>query len=138
MSPAMKAALDETARRRSYQIAYNERHGITPRSATKAGDQGGAFAEQLAARKDRAAEPGVTYQGQVYTPADIPELTTRMITAAEELKFEEAARWRDLIHRIESDGQAAADASDDAPAKAKSKSKSKSKSKGKGKRRGRR
>ncbi len=128
MSPAMKAALDETARRRAYQIAYNERNGIIPRSATKAGDQGGAFAEQLAARKDRAAEPGVAYQGEVYTPADIPELTARMTTAAEDLKFEEAARWRDLIHRIESDGQA--DAGGDAPAKPKAK--------GKGRRRGRR
>ncbi|MFM2091479.1 MAG: excinuclease subunit UvrB [Planctomycetota bacterium] len=128
-SPAMRAALDETARRRAYQIAYNERLGITPRSATKAGDHGGAFAEQLAARAGRAAEPGVRYQGQVFGPADIPELTVRMTTAAEELKFEEAAKWRDLIHRIESDGQAAdAGGGDEGPRKPKAK----------GRRRGRR
>jgi hypothetical protein len=44
----------------------------------------------------------VTYQGGTYGPSDIPELTTRMVAAAESLHFEEAARLRDVIKAIES------------------------------------
>ncbi len=104
MSPAMKAAISETDRRRAYQIAYNNQHGIIASNAKKQGDYGASFSEQLASRK--AAEPGASYGGARYTPTDIPELTSRMIATAEELRFEEAARLRDLIHRIEADGSA--------------------------------
>jgi excinuclease ABC subunit B len=100
LSPALKAAIDETDRRRTYQQEYNREHGIIARSATKQGDQRVSFADQLAAR--RAAESGVTYQGGTYGPSDIPELTTRMVAAAESLHFEEAARLRDVIKAIES------------------------------------
>jgi len=103
-SPAMRFAIEETNRRRAYQIAYNERHGITPRTVLKQGDFGSSFAEQLAARK--VAASGVTYDGSILTPADLPDLTARMIAAAEELRFEEAARLRDTIKRIEAEGSA--------------------------------
>jgi excinuclease ABC subunit B len=107
-SPAMASAIRETERRRAHQLAYNETHGITPRTAVKQ-DTSAAFAEQRAAR--RVAEPGATYdRGQTYTPADIPELTQQMIAAAEELRFEEAARLRDLVKKIESEGTASAEA----------------------------
>jgi excinuclease ABC subunit B len=108
-SPAMATALSETERRRAHQLAYNTEHGIIPRSAVRQGDLAGTFAEQLAAR--RAAEAGAAYEGRIYGPSDLPELTTAMIAAAEELRFEEAARLRDLIHRIEAEGKA-----DDLPA----------------------
>ncbi len=110
-SAAMRAALGETDRRRAYQIAYNTEHGITPRTATKQ-DTAHTFAEQIKAR--RVAEPtgsGYDAGGDAprVTTADIADLTTRMVAAAEELRFEEAARLRDQIKRIEADGSAPAE-----------------------------
>ncbi len=104
-SPAMTKAIGETARRRERQATFNTAHGITPRTAHKVGSLGGSFADQLAGRK--AAEHGVAYRadGDVKTSADIPELTQRMIDAAENLRFEEAGRLRDLIKAIEATGQ---------------------------------
>jgi len=104
ISPAMRFAIDETERRRAYQIAYNLRNGITPTSALKQGDYGATFSAQLASRK--AAEGGVVYDGSILTPADLPDLTLRMVAAAEDLRFEEAARLRDTIKRIEAEGSA--------------------------------
>ena len=104
ISPAMRFAIDETARRRVYQCAYNTQHGITPTSALRQGDFGSSFAAQLASRK--AAEGGVAYDGSILTPADLPDLTARMVAAAEDLRFEEAARLRDTIRRIEAEGSA--------------------------------
>ncbi len=104
ISPAMRFAIDETERRRAYQIAYNLQHGITPTSALKQGDYGTTFSAQLASRK--AAEGGVVYDGSILTPADLPDLTARMVAAAEDLRFEEAARLRDTIKRIEAEGSA--------------------------------
>ncbi len=114
-SPAMRAALDETDRRRAHQVAYNITHGITPRQAQRQGSMAGTFANSLASR--RAAEAGQGYQAgdTVFTRADIPDLTARMTTAAEELRFEEAGRWRDVIKAIEG-GQAAVSAPTDGSA----------------------
>ncbi len=118
-SPGMLAAIDETARRRDKQIAFNTENGITPRTAHKVGSLGGSFADQLAGRK--AAENGVAYRadGEVKTTADLPDLTRRMVEAAENLRFEEAARLRDVIKAIEVTGQAAEGAAvSDQPARA--------------------
>ena len=106
-SPAMKAAIAETLRRREHQLAFNIEHGITARTAHKVGSLGGSFADQLAGRK--VAETGTVYRadgGEVKTLDDIPELTRRMVDAAENLHFEEAARLRDVIKAIESGGSA--------------------------------
>ncbi len=114
-SPAMRAALDETDRRRAHQVAYNVTHGITPRQAQRQGSMAGTFAQSLAGR--RAAEAGQGYRAgdTVFTSADIPDLTARMTTAAEELRFEEAGRWRDVIKAIES-GQTSVSAPTDGSA----------------------
>ena len=104
-SPGMAAAIDETARRREHQTAFNTEHGIVPRTAHKVGNLGGSFSSQLAGRK--AAEAGVAYRadGDIKTADDLPELTRRMVEAAENLRFEEAARLRDVIKAIEAGGQ---------------------------------
>jgi excinuclease ABC subunit B len=104
ISPAMAFAISETERRRTYQLAYNTERGITPTTVVKQGDYGSSFAEQLSARK--AASGGVAYEGSILTPADLPDLTVRMVAAAEDLRFEEAARLRDTIRRIEAEGSA--------------------------------
>ncbi len=104
ISPAMAFAISETERRRTYQLAYNAERGIIPTTVVKQGDYGSSFAEQLSARK--AASGGVAYEGSILTPADLPDLTARMVAAAEDLRFEEAARLRDTIRRIEAEGSA--------------------------------
>ena len=102
-SPAMAAAINETDRRRAHQVAYNTTHNITPRTAVKQGDSG-AFSEQMAARRAAEAGGGYVVGGNAMTPDDIPELTARMIEAAENLRFEEAARLRDQIKALEAGG----------------------------------
>jgi excinuclease ABC subunit B len=97
-SAAMKAAMGETERRRAHQVAYNLEHGITPRGAVRQ-DTATAFADQIAAR--RVAEATGSRDGAVYSIDDVPELTKQMLAAAEELRFEDAARLRDQIKRIE-------------------------------------
>jgi excinuclease ABC subunit B len=99
VSAAMKAAMSETDRRRAHQVAYNEKHGITPRSAVRQ-DNTHAFDQQIAAR--RVAEAGGTPGAGAYTTDSVPELTQMMLKFAEDLHFEEAARIRDQIKRIES------------------------------------
>src|SRR6058998_1133993 len=89
---SMQRALDEMIRRREVQLAYNEQHGITPRSIVKSVDQV-RFATRVAdARTGKPADPGVR------RPADAAErdalirvLEQQMQTAAEELDFELAA-----------------------------------------------
>jgi excinuclease ABC subunit B len=108
VSPAMRDALAETERRREYQKAYNIEHGITPKTAHKQ-DTSNTFAEQIKAR--RVAEDGqAQIDGVIYTAADVPELTRMMVTAAEELHFEQAARIRDQIKAIEAHGSVSAEA----------------------------
>lgn len=117
-SPAMAAAIAEGERRRKYQLIYNEQHGITPVTATKQGSLGGSFAEQLSAGSSqtrKVAEGMAADRDGTYTAADLPELTQRMVAAAEELKFEEAARLRDLIKTIEGGGAPSAEAASAKP-----------------------
>ncbi|MBA3708909.1 MAG: excinuclease ABC subunit UvrB [Planctomycetes bacterium] len=110
-SAAMRYALSETERRRGYQRQYNSEHGITPTIAFRQ-DTAHAFADQIKAR--RVAEAGgVSASGESYTPVDVPDLTKRMIEAAEALRFEEAGRLRDQIRAIEANGQVG---KEDAPA----------------------
>src|SRR5438477_12935259 len=94
----MQRALDEMARRRETQVAYNAQHGITPRSIVKSVDQV-RFATRVADAK--TARPA---QGGVPRPADAKErdaliklLEGQMQAAAEELDFELAALLRDQI-----------------------------------------
>src|SRR5213595_2841903 len=95
---SMQRALDEMARRRETQVAYNAQHGITPRSIVKSVDQV-RFATRFAdAKTARPAEGGVP------RPADAKErdaliklLEGQMQAAAEELDFELAALLRDQI-----------------------------------------
>jgi excinuclease ABC subunit B len=94
MTPAMRAAIDETERRRAKQLAYNAEHGITPQTIIKA-IRGGLEVE-LKARKTareavRIAEPEFEVTELIRT------LEAEMVEAAESLEFEKAAQLRDQV-----------------------------------------
>ncbi len=106
---SMRAALDETDRRREKQVEYNLTHGITPQSVARAIDDvmEGARADAAEARESkgrarRVAETGVDYAKM--TPrevaARIKTLEDQMYRHARDLEFEDAARVRDELQRL--------------------------------------
>lgn len=108
ITPAMQYALDETCRRRAFQAAYNAAHGITPRSATRAGledlrNEGTVLASAVAAEQQRTALALARYTLMVpeKLARELGKLEKAMYTAARKLDFAEAARLRDHIRAIE-------------------------------------
>ncbi|WP_374763541.1 excinuclease ABC subunit UvrB [Yunchengibacter salinarum] len=97
---ALKAALDETERRRNKQLEYNAEHGITPQSIKKQiGDIMEHAAEGDYVTVETGVEDGTLIGSNVQ--AHITDMTERMKKAAENLEFEEAARLRDEIRKLE-------------------------------------
>lgn len=103
VTDSMAAAMEETKRRRALQQAYNEEHGITPKTIQK----------EIHARisTEIAAEELQEYQGALpteekesYSREDLMQMLTTMEVemrrAAEELDFERAARLRDAIRAM--------------------------------------
>ena len=99
---AMRIALRETNRRREIQMSYNERHGIVPRTIVKgvsdiliAAEAKGLYKTQRQkAARDAPGDPDEIR-------ALIADLEAEMMEAAEELKFEYAAKLRDEIKDLE-------------------------------------
>ena len=101
MTNSLKAAIGETNRRREKQQAFNAANGITPESITKnVGDIIGSIAEADYVTVDTADEGAVHLVGN-NLKTHLKDLNKRMRTAAADLEFEEAARLRDEIHRLE-------------------------------------
>ncbi len=101
MTRSLEAALRETERRRAKQIAWNEAHGITPQSVKKQiADILGSVAERDYVTVELGPEAPKTLVGRDLQ-AHIAELERKMREAAAELEFEEAARLRDEIRRLE-------------------------------------
>jgi excinuclease ABC subunit B len=110
---AIKEALDETNRRRAIQLAYNEEHGITPESITKGVSD---IAEMLAleaphvpARRRRGSSK-VEGMSREELEKLVVTLEEEMYVAAEELRFEYAAKLRDEIKDLRRELQALAPA----------------------------
>ena len=125
ITDSMRAAIDETERRRAKQIAYNEANGIDPKPLRKkiadildqvyreADDVEVGGSGRNASRGRRAqGEPGRAVSAGIYEGRDttnmpraeladlIKDLTDQMMAAARDLQFELAARIRDEIHDL--------------------------------------
>jgi excinuclease ABC subunit B len=95
MTGSMQRALDEMNRRRARQRAYNEEHGITPRSIVKSvGDI--RFVTRFADARGAAPAPPARPLGED-RDALLRLLESQMQAAAEQLDFEQAAVLRDQI-----------------------------------------
>jgi len=98
MTKSMKAALDETDRRRAKQVAYNTAHGITPASVKKniSAALGSVYEQDYL----DVSTGSVTHEGKDLK-ATIADIEKKMLKAAADLEFEEAARLRDELRRLE-------------------------------------
>ncbi|MDP1559977.1 MAG: excinuclease ABC subunit UvrB [Pirellulaceae bacterium] len=99
VTDAMRAAIDETFRRRQLQMDYNQEHGITPTSIKK-NIQVGIDSEKEARRAANDAIKG-TDEKVLITQEYIQELENEMLAASEELDFERAAIIRDRISQLQ-------------------------------------
>ena len=102
MTESLRRALEETARRRAKQQAWNEAHGITPTSVRKQiGRALSSVFEQDYVTVAPVKDSSVTDLVGRDLSHSIAELEKRMRGAAADLEFEEAARLRDEIKRLE-------------------------------------
>jgi excinuclease ABC subunit B len=109
MTDAMRAAIGETNRRREIQIAYNERNGIEPRTIKKGVSDILIAAEARGLyRTDRKGASREAPRDPEELQNLIADLQAEMMVAAEELKFEYAAKLRDEIKDLERQLQEAA------------------------------
>lgn len=103
VTESMKAAMDETARRREKQMAYNAEHGITPETVKKAiGEVMNSIyekADRVHIARELRGEADVSSPDKMQ--ARIKELRKLMQDAASDLEFEKAAQYRDEIKKLE-------------------------------------
>src|SRR6059036_2778821 len=103
LTEAIKGALDETDRRRAKQLAYNEERGITPENIVKGVSDIAEFlsleAPTVPGRRRRGA-PKVEGMSRDELEKLVVTLEEEMFAAAEELRFEYAAKLRDEIKEL--------------------------------------
>jgi excinuclease ABC subunit B len=99
---AMRTAIGETDRRRAIQRAYNEEHGITPETIVKGISDITEFlmSDSKVPTKGRRRREKKVDMSQAELETTIVELEEEMLAAAEELRFEYAAKLRDEIREL--------------------------------------
>lgn len=112
VTASMQTAIDETNRRRAVQSAYNEKHGIVPKTIKKSKD---AILDQTKvadAKKDAkqyyvepeknsvAADPVVAYMSEDELEKQVKQVQKKMEKAAKQLNFIEAAKYRDELAEL--------------------------------------
>ena len=113
MTEAIEFAVDETDRRRAKQLAYNEEHGITPENITKGVSDIAEFLSLEAPtvpgrrRRGKSKVEGLDRDEMEKLAITLEE---EMFAAAEELRFEYAAKLRDEIKELRRELQALAEA----------------------------
>jgi excinuclease ABC subunit B len=105
LTESMKRAISETDRRRTKQLAYNQEHGITPRTITKTRaqimQQTMAAGEMAAATPVAESRPWEAVLREGLTPRDmVLMLESEMRAAAAALEFEKAAQIRDRLEDL--------------------------------------
>ena len=95
VTPSMERAITETERRRAIQMAYNEAHGIVPKTIVKAIPDSIEISD-----KAENAKRNTRRMGKMEREAAIERLTREMKEAAKLLEFEHAAFLRDQIDRL--------------------------------------
>lgn len=101
VTKSMKKTIDETQYRREKQVAYNDRHNITPQALNKALDE--TFERSTVANdyiKREAAEP-IEYLTKDQLKARVRQNRKNMEKAAMDMDFIQAAHFRDEIERIQ-------------------------------------
>ncbi len=121
ITDSMQQTIDETNRRRTLQLEYNEQNGITPQAIIKARNriigldkdtdfepvpQGQKpialmYEKEYTHEVDIAADPVITYMNSESLQHTISILRTQMVEAAKNMEFIEAARLRDEIIKLE-------------------------------------
>lgn len=104
MTDSLRAAIDESERRRAKQIAHNEEHGIVPRTVKRAIRND--LAEMMGETSDDSVVPATESSHiESLSPQElaktIKKLRKDMLKAAEDLDFETAAQLRDQISRLQ-------------------------------------
>ena len=127
ITDSMQLTIDETNRRRSIQMKYNEENGITPQAIVKARNRiigvdsndereksqvrprdskNFRYLREFAVEADIAADPVFNYMNGDELKRTIENCRTRMVEAAKNMEFIEAARLRDEIIKLEKKLQA--------------------------------
>lgn len=103
MTDSMRRAIEETERRREKQVAYNEKHGISPQTVIRALDDSLATvlkADYADLTEEDAALP--EFNSQAELDAYISNLESDMREAAKKFEFEKAAKLRDTLKDLRS------------------------------------
>lgn len=110
ITDSMQLTIDETNRRREKQLAYNEKHGITPQAIQKAKSnvlndalrpKDTPLAYTDAPTINVAADPVVQYMSKTDLEKLIETTRKNMMSAAKKLEFIEAAQYRDELMKLE-------------------------------------
>ena len=97
VTESMRKAIDETGRRRTIQLAYNQEHHITPETIKK--EIRNSLTEQIKAR--RVAQEAIRLGDSEYDKVELAgQIEREMLEAAEALDFERAAVLRDQLREL--------------------------------------